>query len=151
MAAGSGVSPAPRVTWIPPAASCNCSAEWPAWSAPDAYDRAASYLEHAQASDGGWNTGYISGPPNGNSTALAVGGLWAAGFDPQAPRFQKNGHGALDTLLTFQEPSGAFVYIQQPGQEEVRLMATLDVLTALASQLNGAQVCRIVYLPLMLR
>jgi hypothetical protein len=119
--------------------------------APDAYDRAASYLEHAQASDGGWNTGYISGPPNGNSTALAVGGLWAAGFDPQAPRFVKNGHGALDTLLTFQEPSGAFVYIQQPGQEEVRLMASLDVLAALASQLNGAQVCRIVYLPLVLR
>lgn len=119
--------------------------------APDAYDRAASYLEHAQASDGGWNTGYISGPPNGNSTVLAVGGLWAAGFNPQAPRFEKNGHGALDTLLTFQEPSGAFVYIQQPGQEEVRLMATLDVLAALASQLNEAQVCRMVYLPLVLR
>jgi hypothetical protein len=119
--------------------------------APDAYDRAASYLEHAQASDGGWNTGYVSGPPNGNSTTLAVGGLWAAGFDPQAPRFVKNGHGAVDTLLTFQEPSGAFVYIRQPGQEEVRLMATLDVLTALASQLNGASVCRVIYLPLVLR
>jgi len=119
--------------------------------APDAYDRAASFLEHAQASDGGWNTGYISGPPNGNSTALAVGGLWAAGFDPQASRFVKNGHGALDSLLTFQEPSGAFVYIRQAGQEEVRLMATLDVLAALASQLNGAPVCRAVYLPLVLR
>ena len=90
-------------------------------------------------------------PPNGNSTALAVGGLWAAGFDPQASRFEKNGHGALDTLLTFQEPSGAFVYIRQPGQEEVRLMATLDVLAALASQLNGASVCRVIYLPLVLR
>ena len=119
--------------------------------APDAYDRAASYLEHAQTNDGGWNTGYNSGPPNGNSTALAVGGLWAAGFDPQASRFEKNGHGALDTLLTFQEPSGAFVYIRQPGQEEVRLMATLDVLAALASQRNGASVCRVIYLPLVLR
>jgi hypothetical protein len=120
-------------------------------AAPDAYDRAASYLEQTQASAGGWNTGYVSGPPNGNSTALAVGGLWVTGFDPQAPRFQRNGYGALDTLLTFQEPSGAFVYIRQPGQEEVRLMATLDVLTSLASQLNGAPVCRAIYLPLVLR
>jgi hypothetical protein len=120
-------------------------------AAPDAYDRAASFLERIQTDGGGWNTGYISGPPNGNSTALAVGGLWATGFDPQAPRFEKNGHGALDTLLTFQESGGAFVYIRQPGQEEVRLMATLDVLAALASQLTETPPCRAVYLPLLLR
>ncbi len=120
-------------------------------AAPDAYGRAASYLEHAQTNEGGWDVGYIPGSPNGNSTALAVGGLWAAGFDPQAPRFEKNGHGALDTLLAFQEPSGAFVYIRQPGKEEVRLMATLDVLTVLAPKLDGATVCRALYLPLVLR
>jgi hypothetical protein len=120
-------------------------------SAPDAYDRAASFLESTQTSSGGWNTNQEAGPPNGNSTALAVGGLWAAGFNPQAPRFEKNGHGALDILLTFQEPSGAFVYYRPPDQEEVRLMATLDVLAALASQLNDGSVCRVVYIPLVLR
>ena len=80
-----------------------------------------------------------------------MGGLLAAGFDPQAPRFQKNGRGALDSLLAFQESSGAFVYIQQPGKEEVRLMATLDALIALVEQTHGMAVCRHVYLPLVIR
>ena len=94
------------------------------------YARAADYLTSAQTAIGGWGV-YPppnTNPPNANSTGLAVAGLNATGFDPRATRFQKNGHGALDTLLTFQEASGAFVYVQQAGKEESRLMATVDVL-----------------------
>jgi len=117
------------------------------------YARAADYLAAAQTATGGWGVYPPPNPnlPNGNSTALAVGGLRATGFDPQSQRFEKHSRGALDTLLTFQEPSGAFVYIQQPGKEEVRLMATLDVLTALTAKLDGAPVCRALYLPLVRR
>ena len=68
---------------------------------------------------------------NANSTGLAVAGLKAAAFDPDAPPFQKNGLGAQASLLAFQEASGAFVYIRQPGLEEVRLIATVDALNAL--------------------
>ncbi len=112
--------------------------------------RAAAYLEKQQAAEGGWGVGYLAGPANANSTALAVGGLWAAGRDPQAASFQRNGLGAVDTLLSFQESSGAFVYIRQPGKEEVRLMATLDVLTALARPLAGKSACQTAYLPILL-
>ena len=98
--------------------------------------RAASYLYMQQAPAGGWGVGYLPGPPNANSTALTAAGLRAAGYDPQAPCFRKAGLGALDTLLTYQEPSGAFVYIRQPGREESRLMATVDVLNALVQPLT---------------
>jgi hypothetical protein len=119
--------------------------------APTAYGRAADYLAIMQATAGGWAVGYLPGSPNANSTALAVGGLRAAGFDPQAARFQKNGRGALDQLLAFQEASGAFVYIAEAGKEESRIMATLDALTALAPYLAGQSPCRSFYLPVFLK
>jgi hypothetical protein len=82
---------------------------------------------------------------------LAIAGLNATGFDPQAARFQKNGQGALDTLLTFQEASGAFAYIQQTGKQESRLMATVDALNALAQPTVTQPICRSLYLPLVIR
>jgi hypothetical protein len=107
-----------------------------------AYGRAADLLARSQLPEGGWNVGYQVGPANANSTALAVGGLWAAGLDPQSSRFKKKGRGALDTLLGFQERSGAFAYIRQPGQEEVRLLATTDALGSLAPRVAGQLKCQ---------
>ena len=118
-----------------------------------AYPRVTSFLAAAQLNSGGW--GVYPPPntnlPNANSSALAVGGLRAIGVDPDGPPFQKSGMGALQRLLGFQEPSGAFVYIQQTGKEESRLMATLDSLTALARPLAPPAVCTLVYLPSLLR
>lgn len=118
--------------------------------APDAYARAARWLAEVQLPDGGWNTASTPGPANSNSTALAVGGLLAAGYDPRVAPYLKGGASALDTLLSFQEPSGAFVYIRASGQEEVRLMATADALTALIPLIETKPVCKSVYLPLIL-
>jgi hypothetical protein len=53
--------------------------------------------------------------------------------------------------LAFQEASGAFVYIRQPGMEEVRLMATADALNALLQPMAQPVTCRSLYLPLVLR
>ena len=102
------------------------------------YGRAANYLAAGQLATGGWG---VYPPPNcnlanANSTGLAVAGLKAAAFDPESPSFQKNGLGAQASLLAFQEASGAFVYIRQPGLEEVRLMATVDALNALVQPLS---------------
>lgn len=96
--------------------------------------RAARYLCLEQAPTGGWGVGYLAGPPNANSTAMAMAGLAAAGFDLESIAFRKAGQGAIKTLLTFQEPSGAFVYVREPGKEENRLMATVDALNALLQQ-----------------
>jgi hypothetical protein len=109
---------------------------------PVAYARAADLLARSQLADGGWDVGTQVGPANANSTALAVGGLWAAGLDPQAARFQKKGRGPIDVLLGFQERSGAFAYIRQPGQEEVRLLATTDALRALAPRVASQLKCQ---------
>jgi hypothetical protein len=114
------------------------------------YARAADFLARTQLAEGGWNVGYQAGAANANSTALAVGGLWAAGFDPQGSRFQRSIgaspveriQGALDVLLAFQEWTGTFAYIRQPGQEEVRLLATTDALGALAPRLAGQLTCQ---------
>jgi hypothetical protein len=107
-----------------------------------AYGRAASFLAQTQLTESGWNVGYQAGAANANSTALAVGGLWAAGFDPEGSRFQRKGRSALDALLGFQERSGAFAYIRQQGQEEVRLLATTDALGALAPRVAGQLKCQ---------
>jgi len=117
------------------------------------YERSADYLAAAQTAIGGWGV-YPppnTNPPNANSTGLAIAGLYATGVDPQAARFQKNGRGALEALLTFQEASGAFVYVQQAGKEESRLMATVDALNALAQPKVTQPVCRPLYLPLVIR
>ena len=103
-----------------------------------AFGRAAAFLCRQQLSTGGWNVGNQDGPANANSTALAVAGLRAAGYDPQARAFGRAGHGAVDALRTYQEPAGGFVYVRAPGKEESRLMATIDALSALAQPLAQA-------------
>jgi hypothetical protein len=93
---------------------------------------------------------YLPGPANANSTALAVAGLRAGGYDVITTRSQKLGRGALEMLLAFQEPGGAFIYSREPGREESRLMATLDALGALAQPTNDQAPCRWFYLPMRL-
>lgn len=103
--------------------------------APAAWEKAARFLYAELSVTGGWDAGAVPGPTNANSTALAVTGLRAVGLDPQMACFRRAGQGGLDALLAYQEASGAFVYIQQPGREESRVMATADVLIALAEPL----------------
>ena len=125
--------------------------------APEAYARAAQYL-FAWEEAGGWSTGNLNppGPPNANSTALAIAGLRAVGYDPQSVCFRRGGLGAESVLLTYQEQSGRFVYhIGQPGSQESQLMATVDALVGLLQPMAQPPaeipVCHPVYLPLVLR
>ena len=77
---------------------------------------------------------------------------WRSVGIPDAEPFVKGGTSGLQALLAFQEPSGAFVYIAQPGKEEIRLTATADSLVGLL-QTQGQPAligCHSVYLPLIL-
>ncbi|HEX9118678.1 MAG TPA: hypothetical protein VGA61_21610 [Anaerolineae bacterium] len=116
---------------------------------------AADYVAGQQAAAGAWGATTPPGPPNANSTALAVAGLAAAGYDLAGDvRLTRAGRDPLASLLAFQEASGAFVYIPQPGREEVRLAATTDALTALApatlAPLQSNTFCGAWYLPVRL-
>lgn len=99
-----------------------------------ALTRAATYLRDMQFPDGSFPAIATNTAGNSNSTALALQGLLAAGIDPwQAPYARLNAAGAiitpLDALLTFQEDSGAFVYM--PTLPESRQMAVFDAVPAL--------------------
>ena len=115
------------------------------------YGRAAAYLAGGQLASGGWGGRAGQAPQNANSTSLVIVGLRAAGRDPDAAPFRTGSQAATATLLNYQEPSGAFVYIKQDGQEESRLMATADALVALLQPLVPASTCRSTYLPLIWR
>jgi hypothetical protein len=114
-----------------------------------ALHRAAAHLDAMQLSSGGWPDLAAKQEANANSTALAVGGLVTLGEDVQGDRFRPASAGALDALLSFQEPTGAFRYMS--GQPESRLMATLDALVALVQPAGEAPVCKARYLPLLVR
>ena len=104
-----------------------------------------------QLASGGWGGRAGQAPENANSTGLVVAGLRAAGRDPDAAPFRTSAPTATATLLSYQESSGAFVYIKEAGKEESRLMATADALVALLQPLTPAVTCRSTYLPLILR
>lgn len=113
----------------------------------------ATYLAAAQLGSGDWADlpAPTTKPANANSTGLAIGGLRASGRDPGAAPFIKGGQSALQALLAFQEASGAFRYIAEPGKEEVRLTATADALAGLLQDLREAGgECHRVYLPLII-
>lgn len=118
--------------------------------APATYARAAAWLKDVQLPDGDWNTGYIDGPANANSTALSTGGLIAVGSGLQTDDLVTDSGAALNTLLSYQEPSGAFVYIKKTGMEESRVVATTDVLSVFALLIQEPSPCRIPYLPMIL-
>jgi hypothetical protein len=115
------------------------------------YGRAAAYLAGGQLASGGWGVRAGQAPENANSTGLVVAGLRAAGRDPDAAPFRTSAPTATASLLSYQESSGAFVYIKEAGKEESRLMATADALVALLQPLVPAATCRSTYLPLILR
>jgi hypothetical protein len=108
------------------------------------------FLAKQQTADG-WASGSIPGPANANSTALAVAGLIAVGTDPtKVVHPGSGGPTALQSLLAFQEPSGAFVYTHDPAHQESRLVATLDALDGLAEFNDSGQACEPFYLPVRL-
>jgi hypothetical protein len=116
---------------------------------------AVDYLAGHQDPAGGWGATNPPGPPNANSTALAVAGLIVMSYDVQNDTgvLARHGQSPLASLLAFQEPGGAFVYIRQPGREEVRLAATSDALSALSLLVPGkpsGPACNLMYLPLRL-
>ena len=92
----------------------------------------------------------MAGPANANSTALSTGGLIAAGSQLQPGGSEEEAEAALDTLLSFQEQSGAFVYMKEAGMEESRVVATTDALAALALVIQEPSPCRLPYLPMIL-
>jgi hypothetical protein len=125
-------------------------------AAPDSYESAGDWLIAVQRPEGGWNTAFVLNPsnppdpPNANSTALAIAGLKAAGYDLTAPEFLKNGNDPLASLLSFQEASGAFVFEKTTTAPSMRMAATADVLITLAPVVLGEQLCGCTYLPLIL-
>ncbi len=111
-----------------------------------AFARGLRYLRSLQNDDAGW--GLQNGPTNTNSTALAIEGILAAGWDPESSAFQHNNRTPLAVLLSLQDASGAFIY--RPDAEESRFMATLDAVPALLHPYPGDAVMQfIVFLPIL--
>jgi hypothetical protein len=110
----------------------------------------AAYIARTQRSDGAWPDMPGKTVSNSNSTALALGGLRAIGLDAEAEPYVKGGRNALQALLSYQEAGGAFVYIAEPGKEELRITATADALMGLLQPEGAAGACPSVYLPLFL-
>lgn len=112
--------------------------------------RGTGYLARTQRSDAAWADLPTKTVSNSNSTALALGGLRAVGRNPEAAPYVKGGRNAQQALLSYQEPSGAFTYIAEPGKEEYRITATADALIALLQPQGLAGACPSVYLPIFL-
>jgi hypothetical protein len=110
----------------------------------------AAYLARTQRGDAAWADLPTKNVSNSNSTALAVGGLRAIGRNPEASPYVKGGRNALQALLAYQEPGGAFSYIAEAGKEELRITATTDALVALLQSEGAASACPSVYLPVFL-
>ncbi len=98
-----------------------------------AYAKGLNYIRSLQHADAGW--GLRDGPTNSNSTALAMTGILAAGWDPESSLFQRGGGSPLSVLLGFQEASGAFVF--RHGAEESRSLATFDAVGVLMQTYPG--------------
>ena len=109
------------------------------------FERAAAYLADGQLASGGWGVRAGQAPENANSTALVIAGLRASERNPAAAPFRTTGQTATTALLSYQEPSGAFIYIKQAGKEESRLMATADALVGLLQPLTQTSICRPTY------
>lgn len=111
-----------------------------------AYAKGLSYIRSLQHADAGW--GLLDGPTNSDSTALAIAGILAAGWDPESALFQRGGASPLSVLFGFQEASGAFVF--RHGAEESRSMATYDAVGVLMQTYPGdvAKLLRM-YLPVL--
>lgn len=75
-----------------------------------AVDRAITWLSNAQKADGGYSSW---GTENSESVAQVIVALTGLGIDPHTDsRFVKNGHSALDNLMSYALPSGGFKHIK---------------------------------------
>ncbi len=91
--------------------------------------RAVRRLMSVQNEDASWGFSASRPESNANSTALAIEGLLAAGWDPRG--VEKNRVNALDALLAFQDASGAFRWQQDnPGALMLSTLQALPILTA---------------------
>lgn len=92
-----------------------------------AANRALVCLSAMQNADGGFSSW---GSENAESCAQMLLALNALGLDADDSRFVKNGHSALDALLTYQNADGGFCH-ERGG--ETNLMASEQAACALAS------------------
>lgn len=105
-----------------------------------------AYLLANQHDDAGWGQEDIS---DSNATAWGIAGLLAAGWDPQSPRFVRQGSDPLTRLLAFQDAEGAFWW--RASTAGSRMRATLDALPVLSQAFPGDVSTPLAsYLPLML-
>lgn len=103
-----------------------------------AVDRGINWLSKAQGADGGFASGDSVSSESVAQVIVALSGL---GIHPhQDSRFVKNGHSAIDALLSFAAPNGGFYHVLQGGQDnggakpgEVDLMASDQALYSLAA------------------
>lgn len=117
------------------------------------------YLRGVQNADGGFAYTNDGSPTDANSTGLVLGGLAAygenaRGLDWTTTMTGTSGitnsltlHTPVDTLLTLQSPSGAFVGFSGPDDPS----ATYQALPGLAARAVPTAVRRIVYLPSVLK
>ncbi|RUS47126.1 S-layer homology domain-containing protein [Cohnella sp. AR92] len=78
-----------------------------------AVDRGVAWLSKAQLADGSFA---ISQTVNSESIAQVIVALTSLGIDPAADaRFVKNGHSALEALLSFAAPEGGFYHVKTGG------------------------------------
>lgn len=100
-----------------------------------AVDRAVVWLSSVQNGAGGYTS---AGAENVQSVAQVIVALTSLGIDPHTDhRFNKNGHSAVDNLLTYAVPTGGFVH---PKGGKVDGMATDQgtyALVAYSRYLNG--------------
>ncbi|OME32599.1 S-layer protein, partial [Paenibacillus odorifer] len=103
-----------------------------------AVDRGIAWLSKTQTADGGFASWEST---NSESIAQVIVALTGLGIDPHKDsRFIKNGHSAVDALLSFAAPEGGFYHVKQGGvgnggaqPGEVDLMATDQAMYALVS------------------
>lgn len=91
--------------------------------------RALIYLSSVQNNDGGY-TSY--GQPACESSAQVIDALISLGIDPLTDeRFIKNGHTALDAMLTFRLSDGSFSHLQGGNANTMACVQTLSALISL--------------------
>ncbi|MEK4192261.1 S-layer homology domain-containing protein [Paenibacillus sp. FSL L8-0323] len=103
-----------------------------------AVDRGIAWLSKTQTADGGFASWEST---NSESIAQVIVALTGLGIDPHKDsRFIKNGHSAVDALISFAAPEGGFYHVKQGGvgnggaqPGEVDLMATDQAMYALVS------------------
>lgn len=96
-----------------------------------ASSRGLEYLRRSVRRGGGFSING-NGPVNAQSTAWAVGGIRAAGGDPDGAAFRRGGATPLDYLRSLQRPDGSFRYSRTSDQTPI--WVTSEVLIAVAGK-----------------